>query len=204
MPINGRKIIRPVSEEDIRNWEKVRSEMMVKIWQENILKLHIVDTMALHNNIRERVTDMGGQIQIAHEFMMYGIYVARGVGREFGNGYTDRLGRTYEFDRGGEGTTNSGQLPFLDKSNRRARGLNKKKKVGPAWGGRIAGGQPHKERNWFSTKYLASIHVLTEVETLLFGNAYMGTLSNVLDAMFNGVKVKGDKGTVVTPTLSRF
>ncbi len=200
---SGREIKRPVTEQDIRLWEQAWTEMMVTIWRENILRLGIVDTMTLHNKMTHRITDTGGQIQIAHEFMLYGIYVARGVGREFGDGYTDRLGRHYEFGRG-EGTENSGQLPFLDKANRRQRGLNRKKKVGPAWGGREAGGKPKKKRDWFSVRYLSSIEVLTRVETQLYGNAYMGTLSNVVDAMFGNVSVSGNRGTVVTPTLSRF
>ena len=41
-------------------------------------------------------------------------------------------------------------------------------------------------------------------EVTLYGEAYMGTLSNVVGAMFGNVKVKGSKGTVVTPTLSRW
>lgn len=165
----SREIKKPVSEEDVRKWERAWAEMMVTIWRENIIRLGIVDTMTLYNNFSQRVTDIGGQIQIAHEFMMYGIYVAKGVG----NGYR----------RG-----NGGDLEFLDKSYRKAHKM----------------GKPRKRRDWFTPRYLSSIEVLTEVEVTLYGEAYMGTLSNVVGAMFGNVKVKGSKGTVVTPTLSRW
>lgn len=171
---SGREIKRPVTEEDIRLWEKAWTEMMVTIWRENILRLGIVDTMTLHNTISHRVTDVGGQIQIAHEFMLYGIYVAKGVG----NGY--RHGNSGKYDENG--------LRFLDKDYRRQHKM----------------GKPRQRRDWFSPRYLSSIDVLTQVETQLYGHAYMGTLSNVVDAMFSHAKVRGNRGTVVTPALSRF
>ena len=171
---NGREIKRPVTEEDIRLWEQAWTEMMVTIWRENILRLGIVDTMTLHNSMSHRVTDMGGQIQIAHEFMLYGIYVAKGVG----NGYR----------RGNSGKDDENGLQFLGKEYRKAHKM----------------GKPRQRRDWFTPRYLSSFAVLTQVETLLYGNAYMGTLSNVVQAMFGNVTVTGSKGTAVTPTLSRF
>lgn len=185
---NGREIKRPVTDEDVRLWEKAWAEMMVTIWRENILRLGIVDTMQLHNKIEHRVMDTGGQIQIAHEFMLYGIYVAKGVG----NGYR----------RG-----NLGDLDILNKDYRRKHGLDKPRKTGNRDSrGQVkyTSGKPRERRDWFTPRYLSSIDVLTEVETQLYGHAYMGTLSNVVAAMFDGVKVAGGRGTVVTPTLSRF
>ncbi len=173
MPKNG-KIERPVTEEDIRNWEKAWTDMMVTIWRENIVRLGIVDTRRLYNTITHNISDIGGQITIAHEFMLYGIYVARGVG----NGY--RHGNSGKDDENG--------LRFLDKQYRRSRKM----------------GKPRERRDWFSPRYLSSINVLTRVETELYGEGYMGTLSNVVQAMFGNVRVKGSSGTVVTPTLSRF
>lgn len=183
MRSSGRAIRRPVTEEDIRLWEQAWTEMMVTIWRENILRLGIVRTMTLHDTISHRITDAGGQVQIAHEFMLYGIFVARGVGSNYRKG-------------------NGGNLEFLDKAYRKEHGLDKPRKVGPAWGGHMTSGKPRERRDWFSPRYLSSIAVLTRVETQLYGNAYMGTLSNVVEAMFGNVQVAGSKGTVVTPTLS--
>lgn len=180
---SGREIRRPVTEEDIRAWERGWSEMMVTIWKENIIRLGIFDTGRLHGHISQKVTDTNGQIAIAHEFMLYGIYVARGVGVHYAKG-------------------NPGDLPFLDKSYRKAHGLNKPKKVGPAWGGGMTSGKPRAKRDWFSRRYLGSIRVLTEVERDLYGESYMGTLSNIVNAIFGGKIAKGSDGTVITSTLA--
>lgn len=179
-----RDIKRPVTEQDIRAWEHDWADMMVTIWRENILRLGIVDTRRLHDRMSFRVADVGGQITIAHEFMLYGIYVARGVGQGFTRG-------------------NPGDLPIMDKTYRKLTGLDKPRKRGPKWGGGYTSGKPRKKREWFARKYLRSIHVLTEVERDLYGNAYMGTLSNVVQAVFNGKDVVGSSGTDVTATVNR-
>jgi hypothetical protein len=171
---SGRDIKRPVTEEDIREWERGWAEMMVKIWRENILRLGIMDTGRLHNTLSHQVTDLSGQITIAHEFMLYGIYVARGVGK----GYR----------RGNSGKDDENGLQFLGKSYRKAHKM----------------GKARKKRDWFSRKYMRSIRVLSEVERDLYGEAYMGTLSNVLEAIFGGKAMKSSKGTDITTTLSGF
>ena len=172
MPRSGREIKRPVTEEDIRLGEQAWTEMMVTIWRENILRLGIVDTMTLYNKMAYRVTDTGGQIQIAHEFMLYGIYVARGVG----NGYR----------RGNSGKDDENGLQFLGKQYRKEHKM----------------GKPRQRRDWFTPRYLSSIEVLTRVEVQLYGNAYMGTLSNVVQAMFGNVETDGMTASVQN-TLAR-
>ena len=179
-----REIKRPVTEQDIREWERGWADMMVSIWRENILRLGIVDTRRLHDRMSHRVVDAGGQITIAHEFMLYGIFVARGVGQGFYKG-------------------NLGDLQIMDKAYRKEHGLDKPRKRGPTWGGGYTSGKPRQKREWFARKYLRSIYVLTEVERDLYGNAYMGTLSNVVQAIFNGKEIVGSSGTDVTATVNR-
>ncbi len=170
--INGRNV--PETEEELRKWEQDWSDMMVKIWTENILRLGIVDTGNLMRSLTGRVVESAGRKEMVHEFALYGIYVARGTGR----GYTPG---------------NPGDLQFLDTSYRIQEGLNKPKKVGPAWGGKMAGGKPRdKKRNWFLRKYLRSMYVLAETERNVYGEMFMGNLSNVLEALFNG----GQPGTI--------
>ncbi|MGP1465280.1 MAG: hypothetical protein ACTTKJ_06655 [Prevotella koreensis] len=171
---SGREIRRPVTEQDVRDWERGWAEMMVNIWRENILRLGIVDTGRLHNTIGHRVVNVSGQITIAHEFMLYGIYVARGVGK----GYR----------RGNSGKDDSNGLQFLGRSYRKAHKM----------------GKAREKRDWFARKYLSSIFVLSAVERDLYGEAYMGTLSNVVQAMFGGKAVRSSKGTEITTTLSGF
>lgn len=164
--INGANY--PQTEEELRQWEEGWSDMMVTIWTENILRLGIVDTGHLMRSLTGKVTGTADQREMMHEFALYGIYVARGTGR----GYTPG---------------NPGDLDFLDPVYRTETGLNKPRKVGPAWGGRVAGGHPRsKKKNWFLRKYLRSMYVLAETERNVYGEMFMGNLSNVIDALFNG------------------
>ena len=166
---SGRSIKRPVTEQDIRKWEEGWAEMMVTIWRENILRLGIVDTGRLHDSFSHHVTDTAGQITIAHEFMLYGIYVARGVGR----GYR----------RGNSGKDDENGLQVLGKAYRKAHKM----------------GKARKKRDWFSSRYLSSIKVLARVERDLYGEAFMGNLSNVVQAMFGNVS-----GSNIDNTLRGF
>ena len=170
-----------------RQW----TQNMVKYWQERIDKLRIHDSGALRSSITGMLHS-GPITTIEHSFLVYGKYISDGVGREFGRGYTDSMGRTYGSSRGGEGTWNAGQLPFLLPGGEAYRGkhrLDKPKKVGPAWGGRVAGGHPRKERDWFFRKYYASRMVLNEIESSFYGQAYQGMLAVAVDAITDGQRV---------------
>lgn len=166
---SGREIRRPVTEKDIREWEKGWTDMMVEIWRENILRLQIFDTGRLYNRITGKISIVEGMVTITHQFLMYGIYVARGVG----NGYK---------------RDNGGQLDILDKEYREKHNMGKQR----------------RKRDWFSEKYVSSIMVLSRVERDLYGNAYMGTLSNVVEAIFNDGTVKTVQGQNVSGTLKNF
>lgn len=164
--VNGVNV--PETEEELRQWEQDWSDMMVTIWTENIVRLGIVDTGNLMRSLTGRVVANADRKEMIHEFALYGIYVARGTGRGYKPG-------------------NPGDLPFLSPSYRIAEGLDKPRKVGPAWGGKVAGGHPRsKKRNWFLRKYLRSMYVLAEMERNVYGQMFMGNLSNVLDAILGG------------------
>lgn len=167
-------------------FRKQWTQNMIVYWKERIDKLRINDSGRLRSSIVGMIHS-GPVTTIEHSFMLYGKYISDGVGREFGRGYTDSLGRTYESSRGGEGTWNGGQLPFLlpgGEAYRERHGLDKPKKVGPAWGGRMAGGHPRKKRDWFFRKYYSSRMVLNEMEAAAYGEAYQGMLTQAFDALF--------------------
>lgn len=169
MSSGRREIRKPVTEEDIRKWEQEWSKMMVTIWKENITRLKIIDTGRLHDSLKDSVSNVGSQITIVHEFLQYGIYVARGVGAGYKRG-------------------NGGDLEILDKSYRKAHGMNKKRKTGfkdSEGNTRYTSGKARQRRDWFTPRYMSSINVLTEVETQLYGESYMGTFSNVVQAIFD-------------------
>ena len=163
---------------ELERFRRQWTENMVRYWQERIDKMRINDTGQLRSSIMGMI-HQGPSTTIEHSFLVYGIYVSNGVGREFGSSWGSR---------GGEGTWNSGQLPFLlpgGEAYRAKHGLDKPKKVGPAWGGRVAGGHPREKRDWFFRKYASSRHVLNEMEAASYGQAYQGMLTQAIDGLFH-------------------
>lgn len=161
----------PQTEEELQKWEQGWSDMMVTIWTENLRNLGICDTGNLMRSLTGQVIQTTGQKELIHEFALYGIYVARGTGRNYLRG-------------------NPGDLPFLSKSYRMEHGLDKPKKVGPAWGGRLRGGKPRDKRDWFYRKYIRSMYVLAETERNVYGEMFMGNLSNVVQELFGSDKIE--------------
>ena len=166
---------------ELERFRRQWTDNMVKIWQERIDKLRINDTGQLRSSIIGMI-HQGPSTTIEHSFLVYGIYVSNGVGREFGKNWNSR---------GGEGTWNSGQLPFLlpgGEAYRAKHGLDEPKKVGPAWGGRVAGGHPREKKDWFFRKYASSRHVLNEMEYAAYGEAYQGMLTQAVDTLMHRMR----------------
>lgn len=176
------------SDEELRRFEEGWSKMMVTIWQEQQQLLRVEDSGALRSSIEARAILDGTKKTIEHSFYQYGKHVDDGTGREFTNtGYTDSLGRHYSSSRQADGT-----LPFLTPGGEEYRaehGLDKPKRVGPAWKGRIAGGHDRKPKEWFYRKYYASRMVLNETERDFYGNAYLGMMSTGLDALTGQLRI---------------
>lgn len=176
------------SEEELKRFEEGWAEMMVTIWQEKMQLLQVEDSGSLKSSIEAKALLEGAKKTIQHSFLAYGKYADDGVGREFTNtGYTDSLGRHYASSRQADGT-----LPFLlpgGEEYRAEHGLDKPKKVGPAWGGRVAGGHPRKAKEWFYRKYYASRMVLNELERDYYGNAYLGTMTVALDEVMGQTRI---------------
>lgn len=182
MSRNGR--VQALSE--LEQFRQQWTRNMVSYWQERIDKLRVSDSGRLRSSITGMMHQGNTMTTIEHSFLVYGKYISDGVGREFGRGYTDSMGRTYNSSRGGEGTATAGQLPFLlpgGEAYRREHGLNRPKRVGPAWGGRIAGGKPRAKRDWFFRKYYSSRMVLNEMEAAAYGQAYQGMLVQAVDSV---------------------
>lgn len=176
------------SEDELKRFEEGWTKMMVTIWQEKLQLLGVHDTDALRNSIEAKALLEGAKKSIEHSFLAYGKYVDDGTGREFTNtGYTDSLGRHYASSRQADGT-----LPFLlpgGEQYREEHGLNRPKKVGPAWGGRVAGGHPRKAQEWFYRKYYASRMVLNDLEREYYGNQYLGMLTTGVDSIMDQVRI---------------
>ena len=176
---------------ELEKFEEQWTKNMVVYWQERMDRLSVNDTGRLRSNING-MRHPGPVTTIEHSFLLYGKYVSDGVGREFGKGYTDSLGRKFGSSRGGEGTWASGQLPFLvpgGEEYREKHGLDEPKKVGPKWGGRVAGGHARAKKDWFFKKYYASRMVLNEYEAMAYGKAYQGMLSLALVNMTEKLRI---------------
>lgn len=162
---------------ELQQYERGWSNEMVTIWREKLGFLRVIDTGRLYSSVAGMVHP-GPNTTIEHKFMLYGLYVAAGVGHEFRH-------------------DNMGDLPFLGAGYRQEHNLDKPKAVGPAWSGAslhfphdekgrvIAGGKPLKPRDWYVRKYIYSIKRLNEAEMQFYGYAYQGLLSSGLDAIFN-------------------
>ncbi len=181
---HGRTLQVEDRERYLREW----TENMKTYWRERIDMLRVVDTGNLRSQIEGALMLQGANTVITHSFPAYGKYQDDGTGREFSNtGYTDSLGRHYESSRQKDGT-----LPFLlpgGEEYRSEHGLDKPKKVGPAWGGRVAGGHPRQPKPWFWSKYYASRMVLNELEQEYFGQQYKGMFTTALDEVFKRTRV---------------
>lgn len=178
--MNGRN---SQAEEERRRFEEQWTKNMIVYWQERIDKLRVVDT----GSMRSSITGMlhpGPVTTIEHSFFVYGRYVADGVSPAFQWKYWGG-----NIPKGGTRTPRQrlagGKLEFFDDAYRRKHKLNDSKRVGPAWGGREAGGTPKGERDWFFRKYYASRMVLNEMEAAAYGQAYQGMLTQAIDGLFH-------------------
>lgn len=132
--------------------EWTRTQLM--IWREKIERMGIVRSGALHESFSGKVLPSSSRqlTTITLKFMLYGIYQALGVGRGYARG-------------------NPGDLPFLDKDYRKEHGLDKPRKVGPAWGGYMTSGNPRERRDWYSKKLYMSTRAMVEDLTRILGEA---------------------------------
>ena len=164
------------------------TDNQVVYWIERMIRLRVNDTGNLQSSLESRLLLDGAKAMIAFSFFKYGKAQDDGTGREFTNeGYIDSWHRWYGPRRQADGT-----LPFLlpgGEDYRREHGLDKPKKVGPAWRGRVAGGHPRKEKPWFFKKYYAGRMVLNELEMNHFASSYQGMITYALDLTVGRVRV---------------
>lgn len=164
--------------DDLLRYEHGWADAMGDFWRERMERLRTIDTGALYRSIKAHI-EQGSTTTIEHNFMMYGIYVAAGVGP------------AHEWYRWTKGVKikriNGGDLNFLGAEYREEQGLDKPKKVGPAWGGRVAGGDPKGLRDWFSRKYYSSVMKLNEHEAAFYGERYQGLMASAITEMFTGI-----------------
>lgn len=180
---------------------------MVQIFKEQLDRLNISDTHSLERSINE-LTTTGTVTTIEHKFLMYGIYVAAGVGKGFyhGNGgellFMNTQGQMsnnrYGSHRGegggmtradfgygksqvGSGVAEGHMLSPKFESKTVEHGKNEGKRAA------ITSGNPRQRRDWVMKKYYYSLQRLNETNNAFYGMAYQGMTSDFLDALFANI-----------------
>lgn len=79
-----------------REYVKGFNGMMIKIWQEQIVKLDAIRTGQLYRSVVIHSTSMDAKVvdvHLSYNFVEYGVYVDRGTGRETPRGNPGDIGR---------------------------------------------------------------------------------------------------------------
>lgn len=185
----GRGKLYHFTKEQIEQYERGWSRMMIDIWREKIIQLNITDSGALQGSLQELVST-GHVTTIEHKFLQYGLFVAAGVGKGFAHGNGGNL--LFMGDKFREGKYEYGARQVgagLSEEHMRS---PKFKEVtvqrGPNAGKRAAltSGEKRMPRDWFFKKYYYSIRRLNLTEAEFYGKAYQGLMSSFLDELFTG------------------
>ena len=185
----GRGKLYHFTKEQIEQYERGWSRMMIDIWREKIIQLNITDSGALQGSLQELVST-GHVTTIEHKFLQYGLFVAAGVGKGFVHGNGGNL--LFMGDKFREGKHEYGARQVgagLSEEHMRS---PKFKEVtvqrGPNAGKRAAltSGEKRMPRDWFFKKYYYSIRRLNLTEAEFYGKAYQGLMSSFLDELFTG------------------
>ena len=185
----GRGKLYHFTKEQIEQYERGWSRMMIDIWREKIIQLNITDSGALQGSLQELVST-GHVTTIEHKFLQYGLFVAAGVGKGFAHGNGGNL--LFMGDKFREGKHEYGVRQV-------GAGLSEEHMSGPKFKevtvqrGKNAGkraaltsGEKRMPRDWFFKKYYYSIRRLNLTEAEFYGKAYQGLMSSFLDELFTG------------------
>lgn len=199
--------IREYTQEQIEAYNRGWAKFMVQIFKEQLDRLNISDTHSLERSINE-LTTTGTVTTIEHKFLMYGIYVAAGVGKGFahdnggdllfmntqgqmsnnrygshrgeGGGMT-RADFGYGKSQVGSGVAEGHMLSPKFESKTVEHGKNKGKRAA------MTSGNPRQRRDWVMKKYYYSLQRLNETNNAFYGMAYQGMTSDFLDALFANI-----------------
>lgn len=185
----GRGKLYHFTKEQIEQYERGWSRMMINIWREKIIQLNITDSGALRESLEE-VIKTGRTTTIEHNFLWYGLYVAAGVGHGFKHGNGGNLLFMGDKFREGKHAYGSRQVGAgLSEEHMKSpkfehvtvqRGKNAGKEAA------LTSGNKRMPRDWFFKKYYYSIRRLNLTEAEFYGKAYQGLMSSFFDELFDG------------------
>lgn len=155
--------------DDVGKYVDEWTKTQVLIWREKIERMGVVRSGALHQSFSETVQHASSGSTITMKFLRYGIYQSLGVG--YG----------YAHDNGGD-------LPFLGRDYRKEHGLDKPRKVGPAWGGYKTSGKPRVARDWYSKKLFMSTMAMVEDLARILGEEAVRVVCDNLQDVRSALK----------------
>ena len=142
------------------------NDTMLKIWQEQITLLGVIDTGALLASPKALPVRADGrffEVGLSQTFLEYGLWQDYGVGRETPRGNSGDIGRT--------------------KTSRASR-TQSQARLNSAEAQPRTVGHNRKRRRWFSRKYYASVMRIKEFYEDNIGKTFTGILSNALNKNF--------------------
>ena len=128
------------------------TDMMLTIWREQIERLRVIDTGALHQSFTSQVNSSVSCSSISMKFLKYGLYVAAGTGKGYSKGISGQRNHL-------------GQLLFLDEDYRKEHKL----------------GNPRKAKDWFNKKYYKSFRVLVEDVAYITGRQAANIVADAIE-----------------------
>jgi hypothetical protein len=178
-----------INEDVIRDFNRGWARKLVDILQEQIDRLSVSDTRRLRNSIDYAVH---GTDTLEHRFLMYGIYVAAGVGKGFehGNlGFLPFMGGVtreeygYGIKQVGAGLSERAMREPKFEHITVKHGKNAGKKAALTRGKRM-------KSDWFMRKYYYQLQRLNEKQAVMYGEAYQGLVSSFLEGLFSALDAK--------------
>lgn len=155
---------RDMTREPMLDYARVWTDKMVDIWRDRMDLYGAVRTGALRGSVAASPPSAsGGGLELEFRFLLYGVWQDRGSGREYG------------LAARGAG----GSVPYADASYRAARGLDRPRRRGPAWGGGETSGQPRRPRPWMSPSWAVSTRVLGEAVARITGEAFVAMMDGL-------------------------
>ena len=166
MQPSGNNITEQQAQKEREKYVNGFNDTMLKIWQEQITLLGVIDTGALLASPKAVAMRADGrffEVSLSQAFIEYGLWQDYGTGRE-----TPRKSSA----EGELAHTSAEAQPGLRSRNPRGNS------------GDLGRAKKRKRRRWFSKKYYASVMNIKEFYETNIGKSFTGIISNALNKNF--------------------
>ena len=164
--MNGNNITEQQAQKEREKFVTAFNDTMIKIWQEQITLLGVIDTGALLASpkaIAMRADGRFFEVSLSQAFLEYGLWQDYGTGRETPRGNSGDIGRTNRGSSESRGEL-ARAMPSRDRGRR---------------------SQRQQRRKWFSRKYYASVMNIKEFYEDNIGRSFTGTIMSLAHSYGN-------------------